>query len=296
MSRWSATARETLLAVAGLVVLALALSMLWAARDSGPLYGASFQRETGEDYAAALARTDDDLGLDLVRVYYDGAPEPWPGRAPDRSVVVSFKIPPREVLSGSRDAEMRAWFAAAPTDREVYWVYWHEPEDEVDDGLFTASQYRRAFAHLDGLADEADNPRLRSTAVLQSYTTREASGRDWRDFAPEPGTVDVLAWDVYNRAAVDGAYTSPAELLDDARRASESIGSGFAIAEVGSAVAEGDDGTGRSAWLRALGDYAAEHDAQFVAYFDFSWNGGRDDYRLRDAPSVQAWRELVDGG
>lgn len=258
-----------------------------------PTYGASFQLRSGESPSHALSRTDQTLGrLDLVRVFYPGPPDPWPGKAPGRNVVVSFKLDPAEVVAGQFDAQMREWFASAPRVADVYWCLWHEPEDDIAAGAFTAAQFTAAFEHLDKLADAVENPRLRSTVILQSYSTRAASGRDWRTYLPDPANVDVLAWDVYNRASRQGQYSSPGALLDAPRRAAESVHRPFAVAELGSALARGDDGTGRAAWLRSMGGYLSQHHAVFVSYFDFSWNGGRDDYRLQDGPSVAAWKHI----
>jgi hypothetical protein len=260
----------------------------------GTLYGASFQTDPGESYRAALARTDKTLGrLDLVRVFYPRAPAPWPGKAPGRNVVVSFKLSPRLVLAGRWDAAMTAWFAGAPKNLDVYWSYWHEPENDIQAGSFTAAEYKAAFQHLDDLAKQADNPRLRSTVILQSYTTRPASGRNWRDYVPDPSSVDVLAWDVYNRDK--SQYSSPADLLGAPLQASESFGRPFAVAELGSALVAGDDGSGRAAWLRSLGAYLKLHDAVFVDYFDFLWNGGANDYRLSDKASLDAWKSISGG-
>lgn len=282
-----------LVGVSGIVVLRRDGGGGSPAPDGLPRYGASFQTAPGESYTQALARTEATLGrLDVVRVFYPGAPEAWPGKAPGRDVVVSFKLDPREVLAGGHDAPMRAWFADAPRGVDVNWVFWHEPEDDIEAGTFTAEQYREAFVRLDGLADRAGNPRLRSTVVLMSWTTRSGSGRDWRDFFPDPDHVDVFGWDVYNRGR-EGGYTDPAVLLDRARQAAESVDKPFAVAEMGSVVVDGDDGSGRAEWLRAMGDYLDEHRADFATYFDFSWNGGADDYRLQDTLSVRAWKEIT---
>ena len=256
-------------------------------------YGASFQLDDGEGYDAGLARVDAALGhLDFVRVFYQEAPDPWPGKAPGRNVVVSFKLPPSEVISGADDAYMKRWFARAPHNVDIYWCYWHEPENDIQDGTFTAADYKAAFVHLDKLADAADNPRLKSTVVLQSYSTRPESGRNWRTYLPNPAHVDVLAWDVYNRSTPEAAYQVPPDLLDGAMQANRSIGKPFAIAELGGAVAPGDHGSGRAEWLRRMGSYLDQHHAVFVCYFNFLWNNGRDDFRLQDSASVQAWKTI----
>ena len=78
------------------------------------------------------------------------------------------------------------------------------------------------------------------------------------------------------------------------RKAAESVGEPFAIAEMGSVLAAGDDGSARADWLRAMGTYLKKHRAEFVAYFDFLWSDGGYDYRLRDQPSMRAWAEISD--
>ena len=260
---------------------------------SSTQFGAAYKVERQEPEAAALARTEDLLGrLDVVRVFNEGLPAPWPGKAPGRNVVVSFKAEPDRVTAGEHDDVMRAWFRDAPRDVDVHWSYWHEPEDDIEDGAFTAEQYRAAFAHLARLADEVAGPRVRSALILQSYTMKPASGRSWRDYYPGDEVVDVFAWDVYNRPERAGGYTPPAALLGAQLEVSRSVGKPFAVAELGSVLADGDDGTARAQWLREVGAYLKAEDAVFVTYFDLAFNGGRDDYRLRDGASLQAWREL----
>ena len=259
---------------------------------SPTLFGAAYKVTQAESEGDALARTEQVLGrLEVVRVFFDGPPS-WPGKAPGRNVVVSFKLEPAAVVAGQFDEQMRTWFREAPRDVDVHWVYWHEPEDDIEQGRFTAEQYRAAFAHLADLARGVEGPRTHSALVLQSYTTRPASGRDWHDYYPGDGAVDVFAWDVYNRPARRGGYTPPAELVGAQVEAARSVGKPFAVAELGSVLADGDDGSGRAQWLREVGDYLKAQDAVFVTYFDLAFNGGRDDYRLRDPASVQAWRDV----
>jgi len=255
-----------------------------------PLYGAAFARKPREGYLKALQRTDDTLGkLGLVRVYYKRVPKPWPGKAAGRDVIVSFRLDPPRVLAGEYDDYMRKWFATVPIGVNVFWTNYHEPEDEIEAGRFTAADYRRAFVHLDGLAKEAQNPRLKSTVILMSWSARPASGRKWRSYVPDPANVDVLAWDVYNRRR--DVYPDPAALLEAAQHDSETIGKPFAIAELASVLARGDKGAGRAAWLRDMGDFVDQHDAAFVLYYNLLWDGTTD-FRLLDSPSIRAWRDI----
>jgi hypothetical protein len=255
------------------------------------LYGASFERKPGESYPKALRRTDASLGkLGVVRVFYRRMPKPWPGKAPGRDVIVSFRLEPSRVLAGEYDAYMRKWFATVPIGLNVYWTNYHEPEDEIEAGKFKAADYRASFERLNRLADESPNPRLKSTVVLMSWSARPASGRKWRSYVPDPASVDVLAWDIYNRRR--DVYPDPVALLEAAQHDSETIGKPFAIAELASVLARGDKGSGRAEWLKAMGAFAEQHDAAFVSYFDVLWNNGKDDFRLLDAPSMNAWKAI----
>jgi hypothetical protein len=293
-------------AVAAIVVLSLAATIVIArahrGHDTPPAaqkpgatqYGASFQMDNGESYQAALARTDRTLGhLDVVRVFYPAAPDPWPGKAPGRNVMVSFKLSPRDVIAGAYDKSMKHWFATAPKNLDVYWAYWHEPENDIEAGTFTAGQFKAAFARLDRLAVQAHNPRLKATVILQSYSTRTGSGRNWSDYIPPVKRFDILAWDVYNKPSPEAPYTVPPDLLDAPLTAARTIGKPFAVAELGSALAPGDTGEGRAEWLMRMGAYLDQHHALFACYFDFLWNDGKQDFRLTDQPSLRAWRDIA---
>lgn len=255
------------------------------------LKGAAFQRQAGEDYTTALNRTEAEFGgLDVVRVFYDSEPDPWPGRAPGRDVIVSFKLPPTEVADGSHDEQMQAWFCTAPTDQRVFWSLWHEPEKKVAQGQFTAAEYRSAFEHLDTIADRCDNPNLIATPIFMTWTLHGDHDRDWRDYMPSADHVDVIGWDVYNDARKSGKYTAPDALLTEAFTISRSMGKPVGIAELGSSKAAHDrSGAERAAWISEMLATMRSHDAVFVAYFDFDWDQSRD-YRLQDEASLTAWR------
>ena len=258
------------------------------------LCGASFARENGETWAQALAREDALFnGLDAVRFFHGGLPPAWPGplEVGARPLVVSFKGNARDHASGVHDAHMRQWFANAPRDRDIYWVYYHEPEDNIRDGEFTAAEYRAAWQNLARLADTAGNPRLYATQVLMQWSLVPASGRDWRDYYPGDGVLDVLAWDVYNydSSAAKGQYVPPATLLDPIVQANASVNLPFGVAEMGSHIAAGDDGTGRAGWVRAMNAYLSANGSLWNLWFDHSWPTG--DYRLRDPAGAAVWRE-----
>jgi hypothetical protein len=260
------------------------------------LCGASFTSErAGETYQEALKRLDGYYnGLEMVRVFYPGKPAAWPGKlnVSKRPIVVSFKIPPTEITAGRHDAFLRNWFATAPRDQDVYWTYWHEPEDDIADGRFSSASFRAAWKRLRSLADEARNERLSATLVLMGWSLSASSKRNWRDYYPGRDVVEVLGWDIYNPPGSynKGRYQSPAELYRQVVETSRAEDLPFGIAETGSYLAAGDRGASRATWLREINRHLTAAGALWVAYFDLDWPTG--DFRLRDSASISAWREF----
>jgi len=272
----------------------LLLAALPGVSHAGALFGSSIHREPeGESWPNALGRHDAMFGpMPVVRIFFPAVPEPWThsSLSHDKAVVVSFKLRPRDVLAGSHDHQMRTWFARAPRDRKVWWVYWHEPEDDIKDRLFTASDYRAAFRRLDKLADEAVNPMLRTTQVLMDWSLDRRSGRNWRDYYPGADVIDVQAWDQYNYVDANTCTYQTMEEHEANRTAYQvtmAEGNEYAIGEIGARECIHK----RAEWLTALGHWARNR-AVFVTYFH-STKGG--DFRLNDAASREAWRAVTTG-
>lgn len=257
------------------------------------LAGASVQLRTGETYAQGLARADRTYGpLEMVRVFYTGLPPSWAGSRADvanRTVVVSFKALPLDILAGKHDAQLSTWFASAPRTRDTYWVYYHEPEDNIAAGNFTAADYRAAWRRLAGLADRTGNSRLHATLVLMCYSVNPASGRNWRDYYPGGDVIDVLGWDCYNYGRKKGEYAPPANIYAKSIEVSRAAGKPFGYAETGSTLLPEDTGAGRAAWLRSVGAYLSSQNPLWVSYFDSMLSV---DFRLLDSPSQQAWQSI----
>ena len=258
------------------------------------LWGATIYHK-GQTFREGLAKSDALFGkMDMVRVFYPGAPQPWPGNAgyANRPVVVSFKYPMREVLSGQHDSELRRWFAEAPRDREIWWSFHHEPEDDIARGSFSAADYRNAWKRIVGLADQAGNDRLLATLTLMDWTINPLSKRSFSDYYAGDGYIDVLAFDAYNPFRLQ-SYRDPSVILEPLARLAEQRGKPWGIAEFGALVVpSGSNGSGRAAWMKEYATTASQLGAEFVAYWD---SDGRYDHRLLDARSQQAWRDVVSG-
>ncbi|MBW4095326.1 MAG: hypothetical protein HIU81_08090, partial [Acidobacteria bacterium] len=248
----------------------------------------------------ALAREQNRFGpLGTVRLFDNLVPQSWSSLSSlaGKSLIISFRPMPADVLSGKYDAALLDWFKTAPRTQETYWSYIHEPEAEVQAGKFTTAEYRAAWRHIAALEAQAANPHLHATTIMMAWTLNPASKQNWLDYYPGSDVIDVVAWDPYNDAgSVAGpqSYPDPAQIFAPVVAASKSVGKPMGIAETGSRLIPTDpSGTGRGAWLTKVGQYLKDNKALFVSYWDSAVSIG--DYRLTDAPSAAAWRTLVSG-
>lgn len=257
------------------------------------LFGASVYQPSGQTFTQALASADGRYGtLPVLRVFYPGAPAAWTDaklNTPGRATVVSFKYDADAVLTGTADAYLRSWFANAPRDRDIFWCFYHEPEDDIRNGVFTAAAYRAAWQRIAGLADQAANPHLFATTILMDWTLDPQSGRNWRDYYPGAAYVDVMAWDVYNFDEANSETMAVHNAKRPGLEVAQSEGKPYAVAEIGV-----DDHANRPAMLREIAKWMrGTANARFVAYFDAS---GWPQYDLiGDSASIQAWKEAVTG-
>lgn len=306
-TRTSPRARRVLKATALLAPAILTVGLLPAtaagpnSSDQQPLprFGSSVSRTDGEDYPEAKTRITRDYGKPgVMRIYNSGLPSSWDSihanLGHNAPFVVSFKAPPSEVLSGDLDSYFTNWFAQAPVKRRTFWSYYHEPEDDIARGEFTAADYRAAWAHLADLARSAGNRHLRPTLILMTWSLNPASGRDWHDYYAA-GSVKILGWDGYNPYEAQGRYAPPREMFQRAYAAARSVDLPWGIAEFGSELSAGDSGAERAKWLAACASYLRKRDVRFVTYFDAVFVG-ENDFRLLDPPSRDAWRSAVTSG
>jgi hypothetical protein len=215
------------------------------------------------------------------------------------AMVVSIQHSPQSVVAGDWDSQLNAFFKHAPKKRLIFWNYYHEPETGVKAKQFTPTQFKRAFRHIDRIAARYCRPNLVPTLVLMGWTADPDSGKSvkylwnsWRDFYPGKHYVSVVAWDPYNYATVrPPKYKTPGELFRYCVADARQVGKPWAVAEIGSALVSGDQGSGRAAWLHRVAKYSRKHDASFVTYF--SSRGLVNDFRLSDAPSRNAWRQIM---
>ncbi|MGW4151951.1 hypothetical protein ACWEDF_02175 [Micromonospora chersina] len=258
------------------------------------LPGASIGVQNGETFGQALSRSDRTFGkLRMARVFFPGLPPAWNGSRADvvdRTVVVSFKASPQEINSGKYDSRLASWFASIPREHNVYWSYFHEPEDDVERGAFTTAAYRTAWKRVAGLANRANNPKLINTLILMCWTLDPKSGRSFDAFYPGGDVIETLGWDCYNWGAKWKRYASPQEIYGEMISKSKALGKPWGVAETGSDLVPGDAGTGRATWIRSMTGFLNGQRPEFVAYYNQVVSQG--DFRLLDQPSIQAWKSF----
>jgi hypothetical protein len=233
-----------------------------------------------------LDKVASSLGRPAVyRVYFRGLPpRVFQGSKADLGppVVMSFQADPVRVAAGRYDARLRSFFDSIPQGRLVWWSFYHEPEEHIARGEFTARQYRAAWSHLLSIVPTRSN--LRSTMILMRWDLQDGD-RKVSDYVV-PG-IDVLAWDAYVRSwcpTVRDAY-------DPAAKVSETYGMGVGIAET-SVDNRMRKPPSRVRVVKDLVKVGRVDHAQFVLWFETNKYNG--DWRLTPyARAVKAWRRLT---
>ncbi|HEY2550845.1 MAG TPA: hypothetical protein VGI64_09740 [Streptosporangiaceae bacterium] len=260
-----------------------------AATERGPLLGSSITSK------ADLVRDNREFGrMGIVRTYYPGLPaaSAWTTGLPaanHSAVIVSFKALPSAILSGSDNAVLSHFFDSAPAGHPIYYSYYHEPEDNISAGEFTAAAYRHAWAHIVALARAASNPALHATLILKARDLLPGSRWNWKDYLPGGGIISTLGWDAYPVGSADNVNpqpTPPALFMGRAIAASKKAGLPFGIAEFGLSTP-----VGRAAWMKRVGSYLVRSGAVFATLYDGSSRIPA--LRMNDRASIAVWRSFV---
>lgn len=194
------------------------------------LWGSSVGVKKGVDKIEAIKRIETSMGrLEMIRAYADNGVVAWPDWLPkDRSVYISFKLQPKQILNGSNDKVLTDFFNSFPTNHKIWWGYFHEPEDNIKDGSFTAAEYRQAFEYVIRLQKKLNKPNLIPTLTLMSYSLKPESNRNWKDYVPKG--IECMAWDGYYRLSGELKVD---DIFAKARQISVETGIPWAVAETG---------------------------------------------------------------
>jgi hypothetical protein len=240
----------------------------------------------------------------------------------------SFQLPPSAVASGADDAILTTFIASTP--KNIVLTNYHEPEQEIEKGLFTFAQFRAAEAHLHSLVqaqNAIDGGARKVSVVLMISTFTGFKGRNAENYWPtvakgDGGTVDLISADVYaaphatGTAGVPLGYTDgvnwkdPAKLMMPAIKFAQQHGTDWAVSELGY-LEDVNNPTRKAQALQAAVAAAIAgkptatttyRPALWISYWDSK--GGRADWELRynnpPVPSTSAtsnaavaWRNLV---
>lgn len=250
-----------------------------------------------EDDVQATTRVLDDLGLDSLRTFKahgSGLPDVNDGdiqvaiqRGGD--VAVSHKDWPARAdlkakMQGFRDA-------LAGTGQRVYWAYYHEPEDNVENGSLNITVWQDRQVEAAEVAAEVDpnGDVLLFGTILMSWTLNPNSGRDYLDYLTPAVTaaIDFAGWDAYGGPhAADGPDRAPVDVMGNPAEASASVGLPWGIFETGLRNNTYTDDQPHAAWYAECIDICRSPSAYGVgadpALCYFLWNSGSGDadYRI----------------
>lgn len=174
--------------------------------------GSSLSTNPGESKYDSFKRREREWGVapEVVRYFFSTLPS-VEQRFDNATVIHSFKIPfvngkpdTQGLLAGKYDGSFKAFFASARAGVPLWWSYWHEPEDDIEEGLLTFAQWKTGFEHIKAIADTYDNDGrdLRVGVTLMGWTADTRSGRvltNYRQAFP----VDFVGWDVYTTVRED---------------------------------------------------------------------------------------------
>jgi hypothetical protein len=222
----------------------------------------------------------------------------------------SFQLPPADVASGADDAILNTFIASTP--KNIVLTNYHEPEQEIDAGLFTFAQFRAAEAHLAYLVHQqnsVDGGTRKVSVVLMVSTFTGFKNRNPENYwptaaestAPLANPVDLISADVYSAphatgtAGVPLGYTDginwkdPRKLMVPVVKFAQAHATDWAVSELGY-LEDVNNPTRKAQALQAavaaaVAGYTAAtgtatyKPALWISYWDSK--GGRADWELR---------------
>lgn len=235
-------------------------------------------------------------GLDVYRAFDSGFPATWSasnGSDVDDTaaniVIHSMKPNVASAANGSLNTALHTFVASIPDDGKTHYLcLWHEPEDNVEEQLYTAAQWRQMWTNYKSIIatvrTEQSRTDLFSMQILMTWSLDPKSGRNAEDYY---AATDVLGWDSYTP-----------EHLAMAERYSRSKGKSYWMCEY--ALHDPQSYTD-SAYANGLArDFASwssfTQPPMGVCYFEATVGG---DYRLANSNRVQSravWASLCSTG
>jgi len=190
------------------------------------------------------------------------------------ATVVSMKPDLVALNTRQLDNKILYYLSTIPTDHRVHLIIWHEPEDNIENGSFSAAEYKQGQVVMRNLVNTANMNRavpIRFGGNWMSWSVNPKSGRNAEDYYPGDNVWDFLSWDGYEQK---GTTRSPVEIFGPCVNFNNSHGLRFAVAETGVSTSKPSDY--RVEWIIQNKVYASTNNAEFWCY----WDGSFADFEL----------------
>jgi hypothetical protein len=192
------------------------------------------------------------------------------------------------------------WCDSLPDDvAEVWLTYHHEPEGDLPPDVYRA----RWAVTAKTVRGHRNAARVRLVPIHSLWPAVHKVGdrynkdwtkwvgvwQQWAPTGPDGAYLgDLMGWDCYvDTAAV--RYPDPGRFFAVPVGAAGQAGVPLVVPELGTPLLPGDPGgVGRGLWIRDCLTYLREVGVLAVNWWQSTGTSGTD-YRLRDAPSVEAW-------
>jgi len=202
---------------------------------------------------------------------------------------ISFKVPS---VSSMAAGNATAWIDPILRDLEAIgapvWVsFFHEPEDNIAGGEFTAAQWRQIQLQVRERMDALDTKNIALGGCLMWWTFDSRSGRNPEDYYPGPDVFDFMGSDHYieNAAATTISNAAYGRFVSWCK----SKGLAPAFGELGN---RGDDAAA-AAELKAFYERCITDHVVGIAYFDSSYNSKFPEGWILTGAELTAFEELV---
>jgi hypothetical protein len=220
------------------------------------------------------------------RYYHQpGELEVWPTEyqlAAGQFFVYSGKVLPQNLTVPM----LVSLFRSAPTDRPFYYCVWHEPEDNIKAGQFSAAQLRAGWA-VARQAQQQVGDHIKLVPILMGYTWQKGSGRNPEDYLPDDANWDVLGVDTYFGGSIGEPVTAIATGFDSQIATAAAHRKAWGVCETG--IGQKVTGAARGAALKLLAQTIRAKGALFATYFRGK-GGNQWDLSAADG-SAAAWLE-----
>lgn len=122
-------------------------------------------------------------------------------QCPEKRTSVSFKpstgFSAAQLAAGGGNTRLRQWLESIPPGWKVWLTYYHEPNDDFQNGRITPAQFTQAYAQFYPVIQSAalaTGVEVKLCANFMAYQLTSVFSDSW---VPAHGTMDLLTFDIY---------------------------------------------------------------------------------------------------